>query len=122
MTITSEFIDMAKEMLDDPEIGFDGILIAKIKTSTDRPWAPDLEERELPIRLFYTKASGGMVNGSLVLNGEKVFISYEPEGVSLANCVGSAFTDHTGERFVINAVEPIGAGNETVISYVKVGA
>lgn len=121
MTIASDFIEMAKEMLDDPEIGFDGVLVAKIRTKTDKAWAPSIQEQEIPIRLFYTKAVGGMVNGSLVMQGEKVFISYEPDGVSLADCVGAAFVDHTNARFTINAVEPIGAGNETVISYVKVG-
>lgn len=121
MTIASEFIEMAKEMLDDPEIGFDGVLVAKIRVKTDKAWAPTIQDQEIPIRLFYTKAIGGMVNGSLVVQGEKVFIAYEPDSVSLADCVGAAFVDHTNARFTINAVEPIGAGNETVISYVKVG-
>ena len=122
MTIASDFIEMAKEMLDDPEIGFDGTLVAKVQVKTDKPWAPEIQETEIPIRLFYTKAVGGMVNGSLVLQGEKVFIAYEPDLVSLEVCVGSAFIDHNGTRYTVNAVEPIGAGNETVISYVKVGS
>lgn len=124
MTIASEFIAMAHEMLNDQEIGFDGTLIAKIKEegSESKPWAPTFKEQEIPLRLFYDEQSKTNVNGSIVLQGEKVFITYEPDGISLEDCIGFKFIDHKGRSFVVNAVEPIGAGGTTIISYVKVGS
>lgn len=124
MTIASEFIAMAHEMLNDQEIGFDGTLIVKVKEegSESKPWAPTFKQQEIPLRLFYDEQSKTNVNGSIILQGEKVFIAYEPEGVSLEDCIGSTFVDHKGRSFVVNAVEPIGAGGTTIISYVKVGS
>ena len=124
MTIASEFIAMAHEMLNDQEIGFDGTLIVKVKEegSESKPWAPTIKEQEIQLRLFYDEQSKTNVNGSIVLQGEKVFITYEPDGISLEDCIGFKFIDHKGRSFVVNAVEPIGAGGTTIISYVKVGS
>lgn len=124
MTIASEFIAMAHEMLNDQEIGFDGTLIVKVKEegSESKPWAPTFKEQGVPLRLFYDEQSKTNVNGSIILQGEKVFITYEPDGISLEDCIGFKFIDHKGRSFTVNAVEPIGAGGTTIISYVKVGS
>lgn len=124
MTIASEFIAMAHEMLNDQEIGFDGTLIVKVKEegSESKLWAPTFKEQKIPLRLFYDEQSKTNVNGSIILQGEKVFITYEPDGISLEDCIGFEFIDHKGRTFTVNAVEPIGAGGTTIISYVKVGS
>lgn len=123
MTIASEFIDMAKEMLNDPEIGFSGLLIQHVVTENpDKPWEPTGNDISYPLRLFYTEGSKNTVNGSIVLKGEKVFICYEPTGIKLEECVGYVFIDHNSKRWVVNSVEAIGAGDRAIVCYVKIGA
>ena len=123
MSIASEFSEMAIEMLDDPEIGYDGILrnANKVK-DPNAPWKITTQPVDHAVRLFYDTQKRGTVNGSLIQSGEKVFIAYEPEGVNLEKCIGWDFVDHTGRTWNVNAVEAVGAGNETVICYVKIGS
>lgn len=122
MTIASDFYDMAVEMLSDSEIGFDGVLYVN-QTIVDplKPWDATLQETPVDIRLFYTEQTGGYVNGSPVTKGEKVFICYAPEGYTFDNAQGWKFDDHTGKSWTVNAVESVGAGNETIILYLKIG-
>lgn len=125
MTIASEFIEMAKEMLDDPEIGSDGTLTDPSATVTDpsKPWETTPGSSvTYPMRLFYDTQKRNNVNGSLIVQGEKVFIAYEPDGVNLERTIGWKFTDHTGRDWKVNAVEAISAGNTNVICYVKIGS
>lgn len=123
MTIASEFYEMAVDMLGDPEIGFDGSVTVVTTTATDptKPWIQTKTNVEVPIRLFYTTQKGGFVNGSPVLKGEKVFICYQPDWYNLELSNGWDFTDHTGRKWKINAVESIGAGNTTIVLYLKIG-
>lgn len=120
MSIASDFINMAKEMLNDPEIGFDGTLILKTQEQTPQPWNPVITESEIPLRLFYTKEKDKTVNGSAIKQGDKVFITQTD--IDLETCIGSAFIDHKGKRYTIGAVEPIGVADTTIISYVKIGS
>lgn len=123
MSIATEFYQMAKEMLDDPEIGCDASVTIKIQNpNKDKPWEPTIIDQHVPLRVFYTKAKNGMVNGSVVLAGEKVCIAYPPIGISLEHLQTCAFIDHTGRKGVITAVEPVTVGNQTVIVYIKVGS
>lgn len=124
MTISSEFIDMAKEMLDDPEIGSDGTLIdpSMAAPDNDEPWKTTSTPTSYPVRLFYDSEGRKTVNGSLVESGEKVFITYEPDGVNLERCVGWDFIDHNSRNWKVLAVEAISAGNTNVICYVKIGS
>lgn len=123
MSIASEFYQMAKEMLDDPEIGCDASVTIKIQDpASEKSWEPQFIDQHVPLRVFYTKAENGMVNGSLVLAGEKVCISYPPIGIGLEHLQTAIFFDHNGNKGVVNAVEPVTVGNETVILYIKVGS
>lgn len=123
MSIASEFYEMAKSMLDDPEIGCDAQLFVKVQVQNPaKSWEPSIVDQPIPLRVFYTKAENGMVNGSLVLSGEKVCITYPPEGVALESIQTSRFVDHIGVKGVVNAIEPVTVGNETVILYLKVGS
>lgn len=122
MTIASEFYDMAVEMLSDAEIGFDGTVSIKTQTANpDKPWDPLFTNENVSIRLFYTTQSTAFVNGSPVLKGEKVFICYAPEGYNFNNLDGCKFTDHTGRVWTINSIEPVGAGGQDIIFYLKIG-
>lgn len=122
MTIASEFYDMAVEMLGDPEIGFDGTLQLKVTTPNPaKPWDPTVTTENVAIRLFYTDQKAGFVNGSPIAKGEKVFLCYAPQGYNFGNIEGSAFTDHNGRKWKVNAVEVIGAGNVDIVYYLKIG-
>ena len=121
MTIASEFYDMAVEMLGDPEIGFDGTLSLTSVTTSGKPWAPNTTSEDVAIRLFYTDQKAGYVNGSPILKGEKVFLCYAPEGYNFGYVNGSGFTDHNGRKWKVNAVESIGAGNQDIVYYLKIG-
>ncbi len=122
MSLADEFYEMAVEMLGDPEIGFDGTLKLKVTTQnpTD-PWKPIITEETLAIRLFYTDQKAGFVNGSAILKGEKVFLCYAPQGYTFANADGASFIDHNGRKWKVNAVESIGAGNQDIVYYLKIG-
>ena len=122
MTIASEFYDMAVEMLGDAEIGFDGTLtITSAISNPGKPWNPGQTTEDVAIRLFYTDQKAGYVNGSPILKGEKVFLCYAPEGYNLGYVNGSGFTDHNGRKWKVNAVESIGAGNQDIVYYLKIG-
>ena len=121
MTIASEFYDMAVEMLSDPEIGFDGTLSLTSATVSGKPWAPNTTSENVAIRLFYTDQKAGYVNGSPILKGEKVFLCYAPEGYNFGYVNGAGFTDHNGRKWKVNAVESIGAGNQDIVYYLKIG-
>lgn len=123
MTIASEFYDMAVEMLGDTEIGFDGTLtITSAVVNPDKPWSPGQTTEDVAVRLFYTDQKAGYVNGSPILKGEKVFLCYAPEGYNFGYVNGSTFTDHNGRKWKVNAVESIGAGNQDIVYYLKIGA
>lgn len=123
MTIASEFYEMAVEMLDDPEIGFDGVIqLESMSHDAEKPWNVTKAVENVSIRLFYTDQKAGFVNGSPILKGEKVFLCYAPEGYNFGVIEGSGFTDHTGRKWKINATEVIGAGNVDIVYYIKIGA
>lgn len=123
MSIASDFFDMAVEMLDDPEIGCDGVLTVRTEVENpSKPWEPTFTDIQVPLRVFYTNMNKNTVNGSLILAGEQVFITYPKEGIQTMNLQACPFVDHMGKKWSVNAVESTTTGNETVILTIKVGA
>lgn len=108
MAIYDEFLAMAKEMLDDPEIGADCSVVttATIVPDPAKPWIKETVNVTKPVRAFRSNQKNKMVDGSLVGAGEAAFISYPPEGgIAKEQALGSTFVDGFGKSWKVLGFE-----------------
>lgn len=108
MAMYDEFLAMAKEMLDDPEIGADCnvVITTTIVPDPTKPWIKESADVAKPVRAFRSSQKNKMVDGSLVGAGEAAFISYPPEGgIPKEQALGATFVDGFGKRWKILGFE-----------------
>lgn len=123
MAVYDEFLQMAKEMLDDPEIGGDASVVITTTTVLDpaKPWDKETVTVTKPIRCFRTSSKGKMVDGSLVVSGESVFISYPPEGgITKEQALAGSFIDPKGQKWRITGFEPLCPADVDILYTYKV--
>lgn len=120
MSVYEDFYNMAFEMLNDPEVAFDAKLVIRTQVPGASPWEPEFTEVSHDVKCFYYKPKNGMINGTVIQQGQKGLLIQAP--VPEAQLITAEFIDHDGKKWVVKTVEGIGLQNKPVIQKVIIGA
>ena len=122
MSAYDEFYQMAKGMLEDPEIRSSATLkLVVMDAPVDKPWAAGPGQvTSYPVFCFYYKAKNSTVNGTVIQTGQKIALVQSP--LPEASLRAALWEDANGKQWKIKTTEPVEVADKEVYTKVLLGA
>lgn len=122
MSTYDEFYAMALEVLNDPDLRSEAKITYKgepVIADPTKPWEQTSKPVTRDVYCFYSKLKNAMVNGTVVMTGQKVALIQL--AVPEASLMTASWLDGKNKTWVVKQVEPIELNDKVIVYKLLLG-